>query len=153
MQYYIACYSNCLTAPPAGRGGTDNIPVTEKKMPDIKELDDIVTLADQMQADEGPIVLVNLFTIDPADEAALLKAWAHDADFMKQQPGYISTQLHKGIAGSSTYMNYAVWDSVACFRDAFSHPEFQSRIADYPASAVARPHLFKKLAVANHCVA
>ena len=82
-----------------------------------------------------------------------MKAWAHDADFMKVQPGYISTQLHKGIAGSSTFINYAVWESIESFRNAFSHPEFQSRIADYPSSAVAAPHLFKKLAVPGHCVA
>jgi len=117
------------------------------------ELDAIVTLADQMQAQEGPIILVNLFTVDAADEAELLKAWSHDADFMKAQPGYISTQLHKGIAGSSTFVNYAVWQDVQCFRDAFLNPEFQRRIAAYPQSAVARPHLFKKLAVENHCVA
>ena len=51
------------------------------------ELDAIVTLADQMDADEGPIVLINLFTVDAADEEALLAAWSHDADFMKVQPG------------------------------------------------------------------
>jgi heme-degrading monooxygenase HmoA len=128
---------------------------TEKgnTMSGFKELDAIVTLADQMQAEEGPIVLVNLFTVDPADEAALLKAWAHDADFMKAQQGYISTQLHKGIAGSSTFVNYATWQDVKSFRNAFLHPEFQSRIADYPKSAIASPHLFKKLAVENHCLA
>ena len=120
-------------------------------MPKFSELDQIVTLADQMQADSGPVVLVNLFTIDSSDEEALLNAWAHDADFMKAQPGYISTQMHRGIAGSSTFMNYAVWQNVASFRAAFSHPEFQRRIADYPASAMARPHLFKKLAVEKHC--
>jgi heme-degrading monooxygenase HmoA len=119
----------------------------------FEELDSTVTLADQMQAQEGPIVLINVFSVDPADEEALLKAWAHDADFMKAQPGYISTQLHRGIAGSSTFLNYAVWQDVESFRNAFSHPEFQSRIGDYPKSAVARPHLFKKLAVTNHCVA
>ena len=122
-------------------------------MPAFSELDAVVTLAEQMQADEGPIVLVNLFTVEPSEEEALIKAWAHDADFMKAQPGYISTQLHRGIAGSSTFMNYAVWEDVASFREAFANPEFQSRIADYPPSAVARPHLFHKLAVANHCVA
>ncbi len=122
-------------------------------MPKFEELDATVTLADQMQAQEGPIVLMNVFTADPEDEDALLKAWAHDADFMKAQPGYISTQLHKGIAGSSTYINYAVWQNVESFRNAFTDGEFQRRIADYPASAVASPHLFKKLAVANHCVA
>ncbi len=122
-------------------------------MANFKELDATITLAEQMQTQEGPIVLVNVFTIDPADEEALLKTWAHDADFMKAQPGYISTQLHKGIAGSSTYVNYAVWQDVESFRNAFMHGEFQARIADYPASAVASPHLFRKLAVANHCVA
>ena len=121
-------------------------------MSGFENLDAVVTLADQMQSNEGPIVLINLFTVDAADEDALLKAWAHDADFMRLQPGYISTQLHKGIAGSSTFINYAVWQDVMSFRNAFTHPEFQRRIADYPASAVAKPHLFKKLAVANHCV-
>ncbi len=119
----------------------------------LEELDRIVTLADQMQAEEGPVVLVNLFTIDAKDEEALLKAWSHDADFMKAQPGYISTQMHKGIAGSCCYVNYAVWQDVKSFRNAFANPEFQRRIAEYPKSAVTRPHLFKKLAVENHCVA
>ena len=119
----------------------------------LEELDAAVSLADQMQSDEGPVVLINVFTVDAADEQALLTAWAHDADFMKVQPGYISTQLHRGIAGSSSFVNYAVWQDVESFRNAFNHPEFQRRIADYPASAVARPHLFRKLAVANHCVA
>ena len=98
-------------------------------------------------------MLINLFTVDAGEEDALVKAWAHDADFMKAQPGYISTQLHQGIAGSSTFVNYAFWQDVRTFRDAFSNPEFQRRIAAYPASAVARPHLFRKLAVDNHCTA
>lgn len=119
----------------------------------FKELDAVVSLADQMKSDDGPIVLINVFTVDPADEETLLKAWAHDADFMKEQPGYISTQLHKGLAGSSTLVNYAVWQDVESFRNAFTNPEFQRRIQAYPASAVASPHLFKKLSVPNHCVA
>jgi heme-degrading monooxygenase HmoA len=122
-------------------------------MPNFEEMDRVVTLAEQMRAEEGPIVLVNVFTVDPAEADALLKAWEHDAYFMKAQPGYISTQLHRGIAGSSTFVNYAVWQSVESFRNAFGNPEFQKRVADYPASVVVKPHLFKKLAVADHCVA
>ena len=79
----------------------------------FKELDANTTLSDQMAIEAGPVVLINLFTVAPEDEEALVKAWAHDADFMKSQPGYISTQLHKGLAGSSTFMNYAVWESAA----------------------------------------
>lgn len=122
-------------------------------MPEFRELDNHVDLGQQIQSkEEGPVVLINVFTVDSAEEAALVSAWSHDADFMKSQPGYISTQLHKGIAGSSTFVNYAVWESVESFRNAFSNPEFQSRIAEYPASAVASPHLFKKLAVSGYCV-
>ncbi len=122
-------------------------------MVNFKELDTNVTLAEQMQEEEGPIVLVNVFTVEPSQEDELVKAWARDADFMKAQPGYISTQMHKGLAGSSTFFNYAIWQDVESFRNAFSNPEFQKRIADYPSTAVASPHLFKKLSVNNHCVA
>jgi hypothetical protein len=51
------------------------------------------------------------------------------------------------------FMNYAVWESVDHFRQAFTHPEFRNHIADYPSSAVASPHLFEKMAVPNICVA
>ena len=45
-------------------------------MPKFKELDSKVTLAKQMQMSGGPIVLINIFTIDPADEEALIKKLA-----------------------------------------------------------------------------
>ena len=123
-------------------------------MPRFIELNDKVSLADQLESNEdGSIILINVFTIDPGDEEALLAAWKHDADFMRSQPGYISTQLHKAIGGSGTFVNYAVWESVESFRNAFTHAEFQKRIGSYPESAVASPHLFKKLAVSGYCVA
>ena len=99
------------------------------------------------------MVLINLFTIDKADEQALLAAWTHDAEFMKQQPGFISTQLHRAIGGSCAYLNYAVWESTAHFRAAFTHPEFTAKLSAYPSSAVATPHLFQKVAVPGVCVA
>ncbi len=64
----------------------------------------------------------------------------------------ISTQLHRGIAGSTVFMNYAIWESVAHFRVAFSHPDFKSALEHYPSSAVASPHLFERLTVPNLCV-
>jgi hypothetical protein len=72
---------------------------------------------------------------------------------MKRQPGFISTQLHRAIGDSPTYLNYAVWEPTAAFRVAFTHPEFQAKLALYPASAVAAPHLFQKIAVPGVCVA
>jgi heme-degrading monooxygenase HmoA len=118
----------------------------------LQPLDARVPIFQQLQAEVGPVVLVNIFRVDEADVPALLKAWAHDAEWMKRQPGFISTQLHQGIAGSTVLMNYAVWESVSHFRDAFNHPEFKQALAQYPASAVASPHLFTRLSVPNLCV-
>lgn len=44
------------------------------KIAGFEYLDANVTLADQMQSDEAPIVLINVFTASPEDEGALLKA-------------------------------------------------------------------------------
>ncbi len=118
----------------------------------LKPLDDKVPIFQQLKADVSPVILVNIFTVSESDIPALLKAWADDANWMKQQPGYISTQLHQGIAGSAVFMNYAVWESVALFRAAFNHPEFKNALAHYPSSAVASPHLFSRLMVPNLCV-
>ena len=68
-------------------------------------------------------------------------------------PGFISTQLHRAIGDSRAFLNYAIWESVDLFRQAFTHPDFQSHIADYPPSAVISPHLFQRMTVANLCVA
>ena len=47
----------------------------------------------------------------PEEVDRFLRAWAADAAYFKSQPGFISTQLHRGIAGSSVLVNYAVWES------------------------------------------
>jgi len=118
----------------------------------LKPLDDHVPIFQQLGADVSPVVLVNIFTVSESDIPALMQAWADDANWMKQQPGYISTQLHRGIAGSTTFMNYAIWESTAHFRAAFGHPDFKKALGKYPVSAVASPHLFTRLTVPNLCV-
>jgi hypothetical protein len=46
---------------------------------------------------------VNVFPSDEADEQAFLDACQTDATFMKQQPGFISTQLHRAVGDSPTH--------------------------------------------------
>jgi len=116
-------------------------------------MDDLVTLQQQMGEDAGPVILINEFKVKSEETNQLLDAWARDAAFMKQQPGFISAQLHRGIGGSCVFINYAVWQSVADFRRAFSQPEFRKSLESYPPSTVASPHLFQKIAVENICVA
>ena len=122
-------------------------------MVNIKPLDPEFPIDRQLGVEAGPVVLVNLFTVDPADQDALVAAWREDALWMKKQPGYISTQLHRAVGDSCMYLNYAIWDSVDDFRVAFSNPEFQQALSHYPSSAVTAPHLFEKIAVPNCCTA
>jgi heme-degrading monooxygenase HmoA len=122
-------------------------------MPKFVEMDRVVTLSDQLKTDESPVVLVNTFVVPPADADRLLAAWTADAAIMKAQPGFVSTQLHRGIAGSGVFLNYAVWRSASDFRAAFGNPEFQARLADYPESATISPHLFRKVEVPGICTA
>jgi heme-degrading monooxygenase HmoA len=119
----------------------------------LREMDDRVTYAQQLREDRGPIVLVNVFNVAPEDADGLLAAWADDAAYMKRQPGFISTQLHRGTAGSATFINVAVWESARALGQAFSSPEFQRNIERYPDSTVAAPHVFEKVAVPEICVA
>jgi quinol monooxygenase YgiN len=116
-------------------------------MPKLVELDDRVTLRDQMGQSAAPVVLVNLFTAHPDEADRFVEAWTVDAEVMKRQPGYVSAQLHRGLGGSGRFLNYAVWESVDHFRSAFANPEFQAHMNDYPPSTVASPHLFERLAV------
>ncbi|MDQ3895161.1 MAG: antibiotic biosynthesis monooxygenase [Actinomycetota bacterium] len=118
----------------------------------VQEMDDRVSIRDQLSQETGPVILINTFKVAPEDADALLKAWTADATFMKQKPGFISTQLHRGVAGSSVFLNYAVWESVEAFRAAFTDPEFQATFARYPDTTVASPHLFQKVAVPGICV-
>ena len=117
----------------------------------FRELDERIAFAQQLGATDAPVVLVNVFHVAPGDVDDFIGAWSGDAGFMQQQPGFVSTQLHRGIAGSTTFINVAEWGSVEAFRSAVGSPEFQGNMAKYPESAVASPHLFTKVAVPGIC--
>ena len=121
-------------------------------MPKLIEMDERVTLRMQMEENVSPVILINSFNVKPEDVDQLLNAWAEDAAWMKQQPGYISAQLHRGIGGSGVFINYAVWESVEDFKRAFGNPEFQFKLGHYPSEASASPHLFQKIAVPRICI-
>jgi quinol monooxygenase YgiN len=116
------------------------------------EMDEQVTISKQMEEDIGPIIFINKFNVSPRDVDEFLKRWAADAIAFRQQPGFISAQLHRGIAGSSTFINYAVWESTAHLKRAVNNVGLQARLSEYPASIVISPHIFKKVAVPGICV-
>jgi len=67
----------------------------------------------------------------------------------KRHAGYTTTELHRTLAGRSVFLNYAVWESVAHYRAAFAHPDFQGAMSACPSSAMASPLWFSLVAVHN----
>jgi quinol monooxygenase YgiN len=116
------------------------------------EMDEKVTLSEQLEENVSPVILINKFNVKPEEVDQFLKAWADDGAYFKSQHGFISTQLHRGIGGSGVFVNYAVWESTARYTKALSNIGVQALVSDYPPNAVVSPHLFKKVAVPGICV-
>ena len=101
--------------------------------------------------------MINNFNLKPNKVEQFLKDWGEDATNFKQQPGFISAQLHKGIGKSSVFINYAVWESMEHYKKAINKMLFKSKsrspLLKYDdESLVISPHLFKKIAVPGICV-
>ena len=122
------------------------------------EMDDRVKFKDQIEEKIlGSVILINKFNVKPNKVEQFLKDWAEDAARFKQQPGFISTQLHRGIGKSCVFINYAVWESMEHYKKAINKlvfsPESQSPLLKYgDKSLVISPHLFTKVAVPGICV-
>jgi hypothetical protein len=74
-------------------------------MTDLVEMDEQVGIFTQMEENVGSVILINKFSVGHEDFDKFLKAWVTEAEKFKQQPGFISTQLHRlllGAAPSST---------------------------------------------------
>ena len=117
------------------------------------EMDRTVTIAEQLEDGGEPVILVNTLVVAPEDADAMLAAWTRDAEVMKRQPGFISTQMHRGIAGSGVLLNVGVWESPAHFKAAFTNPTFRKTLASYPPGVTVTPPLVRKVAVPSLCVA
>lgn len=56
----------------------------------MRPMDPNFPIKRQVELDASPVVPVNLFLLDETDEETFLRAWQDDANFMKQQPGFVS---------------------------------------------------------------
>ena len=116
------------------------------------EADERIKFSEQLEVTVGSVVEIIKFNVKPEEADQFLKAWEKDATYYKSQPGFISAQLHRGIGGSGVFVIYAVWESTVLLKKALSNIDLKELLSDYPSSAVASPHIFKKVAVPGICV-
>jgi heme-degrading monooxygenase HmoA len=120
------------------------------------EMDKNVTINDQMVEEEenkngDSVILINKFDVDPNKIEQFLKDWTEISSYFKQQPGFITTELYKGIGKSSVFVSYQVWKSIDHFKKESSivlnSHEVQSRLAKYNDRLVISSHLFRNVVV------
>jgi quinol monooxygenase YgiN len=89
---------------------------------------------------------MSTFLVPPDRVDNFLEGFKKQFAIMRKQPGLISAQLHRGIAGSSLFMNYIIWESVA-FRRGYELPDFQAQLNQYPPGTVVSASFFQRVAV------
>lgn len=79
------------------------------------------------------VILINPFEIPEGREDECLAFWEKAAEYMRKQPGFISTRLHRAIVPWARFslINMAEWESVEHFESAINHEEFKKLIAPY----------------------
>mgnify|MGYP000955488134 CR=1 FL=1 len=79
------------------------------------------------------VTLINPFEVPPGREEECLAFWERVADYMRRQPGFISTRLHQAVAPGARFalINLAEWASAEDFQAAVGSAEFQALVGPY----------------------
>ena len=69
---------------------------------------------------EDQCVAIVLYEVNAEDAEKFLNAWERANEFLKQQPGFVSTTLHHATSASPAFrfVNVAQWRSADDFRNA-----------------------------------
>ena len=86
------------------------------------------------------VVLINPFEVpEEQPDKAFLAGWQQAAEYLRQQPGFISTRLHRAISSDATFrfVNVAEWESPQAFQQAVASEGFvqltRGRAPSHPA--------------------
>ena len=73
------------------------------------------------------VILINPFEVPEEKESEALALWDMAAEFFRQQPGFISTRLHKAIVPWARFslINIAEWESVQLYEAALNREEYR----------------------------
>jgi len=89
--------------------------------------------------DPGLVTLINVFTVEPANQRELLELLTHATETsVRGVPGFVSAALHRSVDGTKVTM-YAQWASLAHYQ------HYRALLAD----PVASPYVPKVLAIAR----
>lgn len=69
----------------------------------------------EIDTDNDTVTLVNVFTVDEADQETLVDRLVEATEgTMREMPGYVSANIHRSLDGERV-VNYAQWESKEAF--------------------------------------
>jgi heme-degrading monooxygenase HmoA len=89
---------------------------------------DVAQCGASKEAADMSVILINPFEVPPeADDEEFLRGWERAADYMRQQPGFLSSRLHRALAPDARFrfINVAEWASPQDFQTAVTSEEFR----------------------------
>ena len=91
------------------------------------------------------VILINVFEVPKGKEEECLAFWEKAAEYMRRQPGFISTRLHQAVVPGARFplVNVAEWESVEHFEAAINSEEFRRLIAPYMEVCPHSPGLYE----------
>ncbi|WP_225731108.1 MULTISPECIES: antibiotic biosynthesis monooxygenase [unclassified Nocardia] len=93
--------------------------------------------------DQNVVTLVNVFTVEPADQQRLLDLLDRATeDVMQHLPGFVSANLHAGLDGTHV-VNYAQWRSVEDFQAMLESPLVREHMDAAAELATVEPNLYR----------
>jgi heme oxygenase (mycobilin-producing) len=91
----------------------------------------------------GAVVLIHLFEVPAAADEAFVAGWERARDFLRDQDGYLATELHRSLAADADFrfVNLGRYQSPQAFQAAVRHADFQRAAAAIPYRA--HPSLYE----------
>jgi heme-degrading monooxygenase HmoA len=82
----------------------------------------------ERDANQEPIVLINVFSVPLEREGEFLERWNQHAIALIDQPGFVDTKLHRSLGSDAqfSFINVARWESTEKFRQAVGRPGFRT---------------------------
>lgn len=79
------------------------------------------------------VILINVFEVPDGKSAEAMVFWDRVAAFMRTQPGFVSTRLHRAVVPWARFqlINVAEWESVDHFETVKNSDAFRQMVGPY----------------------
>ncbi|EPR43951.1 Antibiotic biosynthesis monooxygenase [Desulfovibrio sp. X2] len=79
------------------------------------------------------VTLINPFEVPEGQEGEFLAFWEKAAAYLRRQPGFLSTRLHRAVAHGARFgfVNMTEWESADHFQKAVAAEDFMTLVGPY----------------------